>query len=80
MKRGCGGWEMKLNQRRREVILALAENDMNVSRTARKMYLSVSCVRYHIGEIRRGTGLDPRKFYDLVCLADMARNEEAARP
>lgn len=71
---------MELSRRRREVILALAENDMNAAKTAREIYLSVSCVQYHIGEIRRETGLDPRRFYDLVRLVNMARREEAARP
>lgn len=67
------------SDRMREVILALAECDMNIQRAARRIYLSRSCMDYHIRRIHEKTGLNPRRFYDLEQLVEMQR-ESAARP
>lgn len=75
--RGAGGEEETMEQARltprmREVVLALAECDMNTSRAAGRIYLSRGCIEYHIRRIRERTGLEPRRFYDLEKLVEMA--------
>lgn len=54
-----------------EVIQALADCDMNASSAARKMYVHLNTVAYHITKIQKETGLNPRKFRDLVKLLEM---------
>lgn len=66
-----------MNERMREVVLALAGNDMVMERAAREIYLSRSTVEYHTRQIRERTGLDPRRFYDLQKLVEMARGDGA---
>lgn len=51
-----------------QVVLAFAENDMNASKTARKVFLNKSSVKYHLERVGAKTGLSPLKFYDLVKL------------
>ena len=57
-----------------QIVLALAENDMNESETARSLFMHRNTVVYHIGKVKKLTGLDPTNFYDLVELVQMARN------
>lgn len=40
--------------------------NMNMMGVARRRYLGRTAVDYHINVIARNTGLNPRKFYDLV--------------
>ena len=63
---------MSLNDRDRETILTLADNDMNVTVTAKKMYMNRNTVVYRLDKIKGKTGLDPRCFYDLLKLLEMA--------
>ncbi len=57
-----------MNDLRKEIILALADNNMNVSATARAMYMHRNSITYNINEITEETGLNPLVFYDLVKL------------
>lgn len=54
------------------VILALAENSMNIAETARRIYVHRNTVEYHIAKIKRKTGLDARNFYQLYELTRRA--------
>ena len=62
-----------MNEIDAEIILALADNNMNESETARMLYMHRNTVVYHIGKVKKLTGLDPTNFYDLHKLAQMAR-------
>lgn len=55
----------RLDKRDFEIIYALAESDMNVSKVSRDLYLDRDTVGYHMSKIKRLTGRYPRKFYDL---------------
>ena len=57
------------------VILALADNRMNISDTARALSIHRNSVVYHIEKIKKEIGLDPRDFYDLCELLDMVRGD-----
>lgn len=63
-----------LNDRRREIVLALAEHDLNILAVAREMYFHHNAVRYHCEQIHKKTGLNPRRFYDLVKLVEMVKD------
>lgn len=53
------------------LVLALADNRMNVSEAARALYMHRNGVAYRIKRIQRITGLDPLNFYDLHKLVEM---------
>lgn len=60
-----------------QIILALADNNMNESEAARVLFMHRNNVVYHIGKVKKLTGLDPTVFYDLVKLVQMAKNRSA---
>ncbi len=62
-----------LTDRNKEIILALAECNMNQAEVSRVKYLHINTVIYHIQKIRETTGLDPQNFYDLIKLVEMAK-------
>ena len=67
----------KLTPAQIEVILAFAENDMAVRRTAQALYRSQGGLWYPFKKIREATGLDPQKFYDLILLVQMCEEGRA---
>jgi hypothetical protein len=56
-----------------KIILAFAKCDMKVKPASEILYCNENTVRYHLPIIQEATGLDPRKFYDLVELVKIAR-------
>lgn len=48
-----------------------AKNDMNCVKTAKEMDIHHNSVIYRLGKIKTETGLDARKFWDLVKLLEM---------
>ena len=55
------------------VILGLAEHDMNLSKAAKLLFVHRNTMVYHINRVKRITGLNPMKFYDLCKLVKMAK-------
>ena len=51
-----------------EFILAIANSDLKISRVAKQLYISNSTVRWRIARIKRKTGLNPLRFWDLIIL------------
>lgn len=66
------GVEAALTDLQKEVVLAIAECNMNVSEAARRIYRHRQTVEYHCRQMIELYGLDPRNFYDLVMLVEMA--------
>lgn len=58
----------ELSQLHKDIILSLAKNDMNISKVARDMKYHRNSILYHMDKIKRETGLNPYKFYDLMTL------------
>lgn len=58
----------KLTNKEKVVLLAFAENDMVVSRTAEAMRVHRNTTEYHLKRVYWKTGKDPRKFFDLADL------------
>ena len=48
-----------------------AKNEMNCVTTAKEMDIHHNSVIYRLGKIKTETGLDARKFWDLVKLLEM---------
>jgi carbohydrate diacid regulator len=67
-----------LNEEELETLLAYAENDMNVLRTAKEGFLHYNTVKYRLKRIKEKTGLDPHRFYDLMKLVQMAEKENGS--
>lgn len=64
---------MVLNDRMREIILAMAECNMSLSEVSKVKHYHRNTVDYHCRQIRKKTGLNPRCFYDLVRLVCMVK-------
>jgi DNA-binding PucR family transcriptional regulator len=56
-----------------EIIVALADNQMNVSEAAREIFMHRNTVKYHIRKIYKLTGKDPLDFYDMCELLPVAQ-------
>lgn len=59
-----------------QVVLAFADNDMNVSETSRKLFMHRNTTHYHLERVGKRTGLSPLKFYDLVQLVGILKETE----
>lgn len=53
-----------------EVVKAYASADMRVSPAARKCNMHDNTVRYHLRVVKKKTGKDPRRFWQLVAILD----------
>ena len=58
----------ELTEYERRLLRAVADNDMNVTRAAKSVYVHRNSAVYHMDKIMDRTGLDPRRFRDLVRL------------
>ena len=68
-----------MTERDKEIIIALADCNMNESEVARRLYLHRNGVVYHLNSVKKKTGLDPTNFYDLVKLGGIVRGESYGR-
>ena len=57
-----------MTEKQAKIIVAMAQNDLNMAKTSRATFYHFQNVRYHVNEIEKKTGLDPRKFYDMLKL------------
>lgn len=57
-----------LTDKQKVFVMAFAENDMNLEKTAKAVFYSAPNVAHYLRRVAAGTGLDPKKFYDLVDL------------
>ena len=62
-----------MDPKHRETILAFADCNMNIRETARRLYFGCTTISYRLGKIHELYGLDPRNFYDLCKLVEMAK-------
>ena len=58
-----------------EMILTIADCNINLAQVAQKLYVHRNTVSYRIERIRKQTGLDATKFYDLVKLVELVKAE-----
>lgn len=64
--------------RQAEVIVSLADNNLNARAAARAMYVHHQTVLYNIRMIQKNTGLNPTNYHDMGKLLPQAREIIAA--
>lgn len=62
-----------MDERDAEIILALADHNMNETQTAKDLYMHRNTVIYRLRKVKKLTGLDPMNFYDLCKLVEMVK-------
>lgn len=62
----CGNAIEQFDKETLATVNAFFENDLNISETARKMYLHRNTLGYRLDKIQKNTGLDVRKFDDAL--------------
>ena len=60
----------------KEVILMLADCNMNAAEAARRMMYHRNTIIFRMQSIKKKTGLNPGNFYDLVKLVEIVGGEE----
>lgn len=60
-----------MTQQQSEIVKAFADCNMNVQATANSMCYHRNTIIYHLQKVKKDTGLDPMRFYDLVKLLDL---------
>ena len=56
-----------------KVVIEFANNDMNQAKTAKVCYMCPSTVAFHLDNVYMHSGLNPKKFHDLVVLYNAAK-------
>lgn len=62
-----------MNKEDAHIVVAMANHNMNVTDVAHAIFAHRNTVLYHLDKVKRQTGLNPRRFYDLVELVKMAQ-------
>lgn len=62
------GEKLALTAEQQELLHALFSNQLNLSETARALYLHRNTLLYRLDKLKEKTGLDPREFSDAVFL------------
>lgn len=60
--------EISISKVDQEIIMALAKNGLNISKTAKELFMHNNTVRYHIDKVKKNTTLDATDFYDMCKL------------
>jgi sugar diacid utilization regulator len=60
----------------KEIIKGMADHDLSVNAVAKSLYMHLNTVEYHIEKVKRETGLDARKFYELGELLELIDKSE----
>lgn len=55
----------------KDILRVLFHNNLNISETAKEMVYHRNTIVYHIEQIAKNTGLDPRRFHDAIVLQSM---------
>lgn len=57
-----------MTEKERKVLLTFADCNMRLTETGERLHYHRNSVEYILKRIHQKTGLDPRKFYDLLKL------------
>lgn len=55
------------------IVLSMAENSLNMNAVGRELYMHPNSIQYRVGKIKKATGLNPQRFYDLIELLPKAK-------
>lgn len=64
----------RLTWTQKQILATYARCDMNVRKTAEAAFLTAKDIDYHLRMVNIKTGLDPRRFIDLVRLLRLTGN------
>lgn len=64
--------KQKLTQKQARFVLALADNGLRVGCAAQELGICDTCGHQHRRAIQEKTGLDPRDYWDMTKLIEMA--------
>ena len=67
-------WE-GLTQLQCAIVREFANNNMRKNKTAKAVFVSDGAVTYNMKKIRKKTGLDPMRFYELIELLKIVKGE-----
>lgn len=59
---------MELTDLEKRIVLTFARCNMSITKTAQKMNYARNSIAYHLRQVKRKTGRDPKKFYELASL------------
>lgn len=65
-----------LSGEEKETILALAESDLRLKPASEKLHYHINTIYYRCDQLKKRTGLDPRRFYDMMTLLEIMEEEE----
>lgn len=65
-----------MSELEKQIIIAFAECDMNISELARKLMYHRNTINWRLDRIYEKTNLNPRKFYDLIKLLKEVQSNE----
>ncbi len=63
-----------MTKREAELIIGLAQNNLNVAKTAEKMRWSRQTLLFYMNRVKEETGADPKRFRDMCRLLPMAED------
>ena len=72
--------DQKLKRLERVIVVAYADNNMNIAETAKALNYHRNSIAYHLDQIHKRTGINPKNFYDLVRLIDHIRETDSGEP
>ena len=55
-----------------KIVLLYAKHSMDACATGKEMFMADGTIHYHLRIVKKKTGLDPKRFYDLCRLVGMA--------
>lgn len=67
---------MELTDLEKRIVLNFARCNMSITKTAQKMNYARNSVAYHLRQVKRKTGRDPKKFYELASLVLIIKRGE----
>lgn len=66
---------MPFNPLEKLIIESMADFNLNTTDVANHLMYHRNSILYHLNKIKQFSGLDPRKFYDLVKLLELIKEE-----
>lgn len=67
----------EITENEKDIIYAIAEADLNVTKAAANMHNHRNTFIYHRDKIKEKTGLDPKKFYDMQNLLIIIEDDKS---
>lgn len=67
---------MELTDLEKRIVLNFARCNMSITKTAQNMNYARNSVAYHLRQVKRKTGRDPKKFYELASLVMLIKKGE----